>query len=229
MSEYNLIQHPELIRRLTTLLGLRQPHITPTLDENVGAVIVLADLQREPEFLPRRFSANGGTDGDSATLGGGFRLENPAGSGIVAKVCRITVTTQTPTRTGGEQLWLEVIATSASSFNLSNVINQVRGRDWRKGISTLAGTVDADRPSSLFLLTGTAPTGGGALNQYSTALTLSGRSVASPGEVAQTALVDLDTSEWSMFLQPGFTLLGIMADPVPTGTASLQWEERRQI
>lgn len=45
MAEFNLIQAPELIRRLTKRLGLRQPHITPSLNEGVQAVVILDDVR----------------------------------------------------------------------------------------------------------------------------------------------------------------------------------------
>lgn len=57
MAEYNLIQKPNLIRRLQTLLGMRQAHITPTLNEGVQAVVILADSSDEPTDIVPVYSA----------------------------------------------------------------------------------------------------------------------------------------------------------------------------
>lgn len=225
MPEYNLIQNPELVRRLTALLGLRQAHIAPTLDENVTPVVLLADVQREPEFLPRRFSANGLCDGDNVTLGGGFRLENPSTSGIVAKVTRITVSLFTSVIAGGDKLFLDLVNTSTASFNLANVINTVRGKDWRKGIAIIAGTPASDQPSALQLLTGTASSNQ-PLVQFCRGMETYRTGNASANDAI--AIIDLDTTDWGMYLQPGFTVLGATTDPVPAGNITVQWEERRQ-
>jgi hypothetical protein len=44
--EHNLIQRPDILRDIANFLGLRQPHITPSLAENIQAVLVLDDLSR---------------------------------------------------------------------------------------------------------------------------------------------------------------------------------------
>lgn len=46
--DWNVIQAPEIIRRLRNRLGLVQAHITPTLNEGVQAVVLLDDMSREP-------------------------------------------------------------------------------------------------------------------------------------------------------------------------------------
>lgn len=48
MAEHNLIQRPDLLRRLALGLGLRQPHITPALDEGVKAVVIMEDFREFP-------------------------------------------------------------------------------------------------------------------------------------------------------------------------------------
>lgn len=45
MPEFNLIQAPELLRKLSQLVGLRQAHVVPTLNEGVQAVVILADVR----------------------------------------------------------------------------------------------------------------------------------------------------------------------------------------
>lgn len=221
MAEYNLIQSPELIRRLTKFLGLRQAHIVPTLDENVVASIILADISKEPEFLPRRFAAQGQIDGDSTSLGFGFRLDNPVASGVVARVTRITATLFSTLVAGGDIMHVEICP--VTSLLLSNTFNTVRGRDWRKGISTLSGIPATDQPSALFLSTGTANAAVGTLTQWS----IGARNYRSgaPGTDA-IAVWDVDTEPWGIFLQPGFSLYCVGTDPSPIGRAAMQWEER---
>lgn len=45
--DYNVIQAPELLARLTRRLGLKQAHIASTLNEGVQAVVLLDDVSRE--------------------------------------------------------------------------------------------------------------------------------------------------------------------------------------
>ena len=52
--EYNLIQRPDLSLALVKLFGLRQPHILPTLSENVTPVVILGDLSNSPHADPLR-------------------------------------------------------------------------------------------------------------------------------------------------------------------------------
>ena len=65
--EHNLIQRPELLRDLSTFLGLRQAHITPALSENVQAVVILDDLQRKKP--PSRILRSG-SNGPGVAIGG---------------------------------------------------------------------------------------------------------------------------------------------------------------
>lgn len=221
MAEYNLIQSPELIRRLTSLLGLRQAHIAPTLDENVSAVVVISDVSREPEYLPRRFSAAGAIDGDNAVVGGGFQLQNPLNSGVIAKVTRVITTQFSVVRQGGDSLYMSVEPFGTNA--LPNVINTVRGRDWRKGKGTV-GQPAGEAPSTLFLLTGTGNTNL-ALTQFNVGV----RGFQTGNTATDTVgIVELDTTDWGIFLQPGFQLSGMLQDPIPAGTCTVMWEERPQ-
>src|SRR6266481_5842162 len=46
--EYKIIQAPEIIRRLTRVLGLKQMHVSPALNEGVQPVVLLADVSKQP-------------------------------------------------------------------------------------------------------------------------------------------------------------------------------------
>ena len=45
--ERNIIQRPEILARLTSLLSLRQAHVAPTLNDGVQSVVVLADISKD--------------------------------------------------------------------------------------------------------------------------------------------------------------------------------------
>lgn len=60
----NLIQNPELIRRLATSVGMRTAHITPSLSPTVQAVIVADDLTQQS-----RRSTEGQLTGASRVIG----------------------------------------------------------------------------------------------------------------------------------------------------------------
>ena len=45
MAEHNLIQNPELLSRVAKLLGMRQAHVVPTLNEGVQAVVIVDDAR----------------------------------------------------------------------------------------------------------------------------------------------------------------------------------------
>ena len=48
--DWNVVQAPELLRRLTQRLGMRQAHVAPTLNEGIQAVVILDDISR-PETV----------------------------------------------------------------------------------------------------------------------------------------------------------------------------------
>lgn len=64
MGEHNIIQAPEIIRRLTKTLGMRQPHVTPTLAETIQPVVIVANTEEEPAALPPTFTAWSNQSGD---------------------------------------------------------------------------------------------------------------------------------------------------------------------
>lgn len=45
MSEFNLIQRPDLVLRIQQMLGLRQAHVTPSLSETVQPVVIMGDVR----------------------------------------------------------------------------------------------------------------------------------------------------------------------------------------
>lgn len=91
MPEYNLIQAPEKIQRLSKLFGIRQAHVTPTLNEGVQAVVLLDDVRDDKVNVPSRTFA-GRLDpiaaGDGAGLVPYIYLENPLGSGVTVLLRR---------------------------------------------------------------------------------------------------------------------------------------------
>jgi hypothetical protein len=89
-AEYNLIQRPDLLRRLTQRLGIRQMHVAPALSEGVQTVVVLEDLTRQADALIP-FAIGMGT----IVFGAGqpaVHLFNIPGSGIRVKVEQAIVT-----------------------------------------------------------------------------------------------------------------------------------------
>jgi hypothetical protein len=99
--DWNVIQAPELLRRLTLRLGLKQAHVTPTLNEGVQAVVLLDDLQNivvpgsEHAFVHGRDFAS--------TLGHDFpmmQLKNPAGSAVLARLKKVVVACEMATAAG---------------------------------------------------------------------------------------------------------------------------------
>ena len=87
--ERNLIQAPELIARITSLLGMKQRSVAPTLNETLQPVIIAGDVTTLPEVQPagvlcRVQSVIGGPIIDY-DLG----LYNPATSNTMARVTYI--------------------------------------------------------------------------------------------------------------------------------------------
>jgi hypothetical protein len=120
-------------------------------------------------------------------------------------------------------MWIEIVP--VTSLPLSNIINTVRGKDFRKGIGSLAGIAINDLPSTLFLTTGTSNAAVGNLNHWGRAFDcFPVGNVAASGD--RVASLDVDLTPFAIFLQPGFALYSFGKDPAPAGIASLQWEER---
>lgn len=94
--EHNVIQAPELIRRLRERLGLRQAHVSPALTEGITAVVIADDL-REGQFSAVDVRPCLGTVAITAPAGFPSKvwLANPFGSGVTVRVRRIQVYEQT--------------------------------------------------------------------------------------------------------------------------------------
>lgn len=89
MPEHNLIQAPELLRRLYLRLGLRQAHIAPTLNEGVQPVVILDDVRESPQARDNRYSIGEIVNGDITPSGPAFQFFNQLGSGVIARIHRI--------------------------------------------------------------------------------------------------------------------------------------------
>ena len=91
MPEYNLIQAPELLRRATLALGLRQMHVSPTLNEGLQGVIILADVSKDPSKETRRTLSTWLMQAGAAKTAMASRLINDPASGVVARIQRVWV------------------------------------------------------------------------------------------------------------------------------------------
>lgn len=104
MAEHNLIQAPELLRRLARRLGLRQAHVSPTLNEGVQAVILVDDVTaQKSESLLYAWAFTAGSPGDTLTKASTCALWNPPGSGRRARVLTYRGATQTGLAASGVQ------------------------------------------------------------------------------------------------------------------------------
>lgn len=91
--DYNVIQSPELVRRIRNGLGIRQAHTTPTLNEGIQVVVIADDLRdQKGEVHVTRRAAMGGVS--ITSVAGQFPigiLGNPLGSGVILRVNRARV------------------------------------------------------------------------------------------------------------------------------------------
>lgn len=84
--EHNIIQRPQLMKRVADFLGMRQAHILPTLNEGVTACLIIGDTSDERSKLIRSYAAAGeASGGDGLTKTSCLVLLNPASSGVVVK------------------------------------------------------------------------------------------------------------------------------------------------
>ena len=85
--EYNLIQEPELLKRLGDGLGLRQAHITPALNEGLQAVVIAADFSKTATAPFPATYWGGIANGKAAPARGPMiGLWNKSGSGVIARL-----------------------------------------------------------------------------------------------------------------------------------------------
>lgn len=94
--EYNLIQAPEMLRRLRRFVGIRQQSQAPTLAENVVPVIVVQDLSRQPDVQENRKWAFGSTRATGPGFGTGIETHHVIAMGgaqtFIARLKRATIT-----------------------------------------------------------------------------------------------------------------------------------------
>jgi len=88
--EHNIVQNPELIRRLQQFLGLRQAHVAPALSDGVMPVVILGDVGQRREFGGFVSAGTQSQDGNGV-LFSTAALTNPIGSGVKARVKRMYV------------------------------------------------------------------------------------------------------------------------------------------
>lgn len=210
MAEFNLIQNPELLRRLQAVLGIRQAHIAPALNEGVTPVVLLADLQREPEYTVATYSARATVDGNLVDRGGGAILNNPAGSTIVARVLRATIAIATDVF---QHIAAEVTLATTDPPGVGTmdpIATSSRGLNWERGNITGA------RRSSLTLYGGTLT----AINNN-----MFDTNVDST-RVGGICRLEIDFEPYRVHLDPGTMFRIGYEDNVPAGIVTLLWEER---
>lgn len=84
--EVNIIQRPELLRRLQRFLGLRQAHIAPALNEGVQPVVVLGTITDAPGTEAGGYASAEGVCTSDATNMACAIFDNPPGSGTKARI-----------------------------------------------------------------------------------------------------------------------------------------------
>lgn len=89
--EHGIIQNPALIRVLQQITGTRQAHLNPALADGVQPVVVLADYQSQQSGLnvPVRYAT--WVQGDISAGNPLAVLINPANTGVVVQLHRISV------------------------------------------------------------------------------------------------------------------------------------------
>jgi hypothetical protein len=124
MAEYNILQNPDLIRRLQRRTGIRQAHIAPALNEGVQTVIILDDLtqQRSDTILyATGVRSSGAGDGVSNPIVG---LLNPVGSHTIARV----LFARGNTVSAGSPIALLLLGTPINPLPAGVLVNGTAGR-----------------------------------------------------------------------------------------------------
>jgi hypothetical protein len=84
MPEHNLIQRPDLLLRVQQFFGLRQMHVSPTLNEGVHLVTIVADLTKEtPSTTQERnpiYRSGAALGGAAVGAANSFKVRLPAGA-----------------------------------------------------------------------------------------------------------------------------------------------------
>lgn len=90
MGEFNIIQRPDLILRLQTMLGIRQAHVVPSLAETVQPVVIFGDVRDtggERQIV--RPAWGGDLVGPTAPFFPVTLVRNPTGSRAIVTVRRV--------------------------------------------------------------------------------------------------------------------------------------------
>lgn len=102
---HNLIQNPELISRLRRALGIRQGSISPTLNEGLQAVVVVADATENAELgaASRRSAYWFATNTPAIGMRDILQVRNPPGSQVVLNFRRAVAWSDAANAVGGFQ------------------------------------------------------------------------------------------------------------------------------
>jgi hypothetical protein len=91
-SSRNLIQGGDIARKLVTRFGLRESNPSPTVALEVVPVVIVDELLAESDlFNPRIRPASGFGIAQTVAATGSVRLQNPAGSRVIAHVSYVTI------------------------------------------------------------------------------------------------------------------------------------------
>lgn len=209
MAEYNLIQAPDLLRRVARMLGLKQPHISPTLNEGVQPVIMVADVSKEPSAIPRTYFAGGNLVGDAINNAAAMMLVNPPGSDIVARVLYFSLGL---IAAGAAQQFKADITTQQVLPTLQETI---RGKNLRNG-----GSTAATGGAQLSVQFGGGGSGDHLLTRYVPAIGKAGNEV-------YVWEMDLTSDFYDFFLLPGNSFfVGMDQATNDSGYGSIAWREQ---
>jgi hypothetical protein len=116
VPEHNLIQAPEKLRRLFNSLGIRQPHIAPTMNEGVQPVVILDDVRggipaREEVVIGQALGLG------TAGLAPAVALWNPPGTGRRLRLWAIEMSSPVQ----AEQ-WIVSVLTVAAANPITNPV-----------------------------------------------------------------------------------------------------------
>lgn len=121
MAEFNLIQAPSLLRRLTKGLGLKQQHIAPALNEGVQAVVVVEDFSAIAYGETLRKNAHGFRANLTSDAGFiSFVFINPASSGLIMRLRDAMLYAKSGT--GGRGLNTSCVLTGGAATGLTGLL-----------------------------------------------------------------------------------------------------------
>lgn len=142
MPDYNVIQNPELLQRVTKRLGVLQQHIVPTINEGVQIVVTLDDLAAASAWQGDAVPFSGSMQAIAGTLhpGNGIELINPASTRVAALIEQLWISADT---TDGFPALGATLVTFGISSALTATIPPISfprlGGDFSRSKCTLAG------------------------------------------------------------------------------------------